>query len=146
KNAPRRTYDLSRQTVIDGFPEGTTVRCPTAEEREACEQGGDFFGVPLEGEIISRECDGRPGECTFESDDTCADGIASDGLPPSLRIYADFMWQRSPFEIGYSTGLEGGKQSPGRDLSEPYWMARFYDYITAGDGQVLAWEDVGACD
>ncbi|MGM0578824.1 MAG: hypothetical protein ACQEXJ_24085, partial [Myxococcota bacterium] len=33
KNAPRRTYDLSRQTVIDGFPEGTTVRCPTAEER-----------------------------------------------------------------------------------------------------------------
>jgi hypothetical protein len=36
-------------------------------------------------------------------------------------------------------------QSPGRDLSEPYWLARYYGFITEGQGQVLAWREVGGC-
>jgi hypothetical protein len=75
----------------------------------------------------------------------CTQAIASQGLPPDLRRYGDFMWQRSPFDIGAAYGVEGHRQSPGRDLSEPYWMARHYGYITEGRGQVLAWREVGNC-
>ena len=144
KNAPRRTHDVSRQSIIDALPAHIELRCPSEADRVACEEPGDLFGIPLESSIISRDCDGRPGECTFE-DGQCADALASEGLPASLRIYADFMWQRSPFEIGDPNGVDGQKQSPGSDLSEPYWLARHYGYITDGAGQVLAWQDLGAC-
>jgi hypothetical protein len=143
-DAPRRTHARDRQAVIDALPAGVTLRCPTEDERRRCEEAGDIFGVPLESEDISHVCDGRPGECQLETGE-CADALASEGLPPSLRRYADFMWQRGPFDLGESVGLEGGLQSPGRDLSEPYWMARHYGYITEGAGQVLAWQDTGAC-
>ena len=55
------------------------------------------------------------------------------------------MWQRGPFDLGERVGVEGQLQSPGRDLSEPYWMARYYGYIKEGQGQVLAWQDAGGC-
>ena len=139
--APRRTYSIDRSTVIDT---GIQTRCPTEQERTICEQGGDIFGIPLEQEIISYDCDGRPGECVMQ-DGMCTQAIAYEGLPPDLRRYGDFMWQRSPFDIGAAYGVEGGRQSPGRDLSEPYWMARHYGYITEGQGQVLAWREVGNC-
>lgn len=139
-DAPRRTYTRSRQSIIDAFPAGTTVRCPSEAERTACEMGGTLLGFPLESAVISRACDGRAGECVM-ADGKCTDGIASEGLPPALRKYSDFMWQRSPFDIGENVGIEGQLQSPGRDLSEPYWMARHYGYITGGEGQVLAWSD-----
>ncbi len=142
--APRRTHILERQKVIDNLPQGTTLRCPSEQDRSACEDPDDLFGIPLESKIITRECDGRAGECAME-DDKCADGLASEGLPPSLRAYGDFMWQRSPFTIGDSHVVDGQKQSPGTDLSEPYWMARHYGYITNGAGQVLAWREAGAC-
>lgn len=142
--APRRTYSIDRAAVIDNLPAGVGTRCPTEQERTTCEQGGDIFGIPLEQEIISYECDGRPGECVMQ-DGMCTEAIADDGLPPDLRRYADFMWQRSPFDIGASYPVEGQKQSPGRDLSEPYWMARHYGYISEGRGQVLAWREVGNC-
>lgn len=144
-NAPRRTHHRERQDIIDGFPSGVTVRCPTAEERMQCEARTTFFGIDFEGQIISRDCDGRAGECMMD-DGKCTDGIASDGLPPHLRIYADFMWQRSPFNIGESIAIDGQKQSPGRDLSEPYWMGRYYGMIGEGDGQVLAWREDGSCE
>jgi hypothetical protein len=137
-HAPRRTHHRERQDIIDQFPGGVTVRCPTEDERTQCEARTTFFGIDFEGQIISRACDGRAGECQM-ADGMCTDGIASDGLPPRLRTYADFMWQRSPFNIGESIAVDGQKQSPGRDLSEPYWMGRYYGMIGEGAGQVLAW-------
>ncbi len=142
--APRRTYSRDRQAVIDALPAGTTLRCPSEDERRRCEEAGDLFGVPLESSDISYPCDGRPGECPLETGE-CALALASDGLPPRLRRYADFMWQRSPFDLGESVAVEGHKQSPGTDLSEPYWMARYHRFLTEGEGQVLAWQDAGAC-
>lgn len=144
KDAPRRTHDVSRQQILDQLPTDITVRCPTPQERDICETPVTLFGIPLEAADISYDCDGRPGECTFD-DGQCAEGLASEGLPSSLRTYADFMWQRSPFEIGDPHQVDGQKQSPGLDLSEPYWLARFYGFITEGQGQVLAWQNVGSC-
>jgi hypothetical protein len=143
-NAPRRTYSRDRQAVIDALPAGITLRCPSEDERRRCEEGGDLFGVPLESADISHPCDGRPGECALETGE-CAHALASAGLPPRLRRYADFMWQRSPFDLGEQVAVEGHKQSPGTDLSEPYWMARHYGILTEGAGQVLAWQDMGTC-
>ncbi len=145
KLAPRRTYTSSVQAVIDDLPSNISVRCPTEDERMRCEARQQFFGIDLEGAIISYECDGRPGECVMD-DGMCTNGIASTGLPSSMRAYGDFMWQRSPFTLGANYGgSDGRKQSPGRDLTEPYWMARYYGMIAAGEGHVLAWEDIGSC-
>lgn len=143
--APRRTHHRERQAIIDEFPSGVTVRCPTEEQRMQCEARTTFFGIDFEGQIISRDCDGRAGECMM-ADGKCTDGLASDGLPPRLRIYADFMWQRSPFQIGESYAVDGQKQSPGRDLTEPYWLGRYYGMIGEGQGTVLAWRETGACE
>ena len=88
-------------------------------------------------------CTGEPGECDM-GEGQCVWGIADDGLPADRRKYADFMWQRSPFELVDRHGDDGAKQSPGRDLSEPYWLARHYNFIQEGRGQVTAWRDTGA--
>ena len=145
QDAPRRTENVDPQEIMDRWPAGTTLRCPTEEERVRCEDGGDLFGIPLESRDITFECEGRANECPM-ADGTCAEGLASTGLPADLRAYADFMWQRSPYTIGQRHTGDGRHQSPGRDLSEPYWMARYYGYITEGAGQVLAWRDSGvAC-
>jgi hypothetical protein len=143
-DAPRRTYTRDRQAIIDALPEGVTVRCPTEEERARCEAGITLFGVQFESSHITHDCDGRPGECVM-NDGQCVDGIASAGLPVGLRRYADFLWQRGPYDLGESVAVEGAKQSPGRDLSEEYWMARYYGFLPEGRGQVLAWRDEGAC-
>jgi len=143
-DAPRRRYLRERQDVIDNLPAGITVRCPTEEQRTTCEEGGDLFGIPLEQETISYDCDGRAGECVM-ADGQCVEGLASEGLPPNLRHYGDFMWQRGPFQIGDDRDTEGRLQSPGRDLTEPYWMARHYGFIAEGAGQVLAWRETGTC-
>ncbi len=145
KDAPRRTYTRDRQSIIDAFPSNISLRCPSEEERNICEDGGDLFGIPLESSEISYECDGRPGECTME-DGKCIIGLASSGLPASLRAYSDFMWQRSPFDIGDSHGGIGRVQSPGRDFTEAFWMASYYGFIDNGDGQFLAWKNAGSCN
>ncbi len=145
KDAPRRTYTRSRESIIDAFPEGISVRCPTEEERNICEDGGDLFGIPLESKTITYECDGRAGECVME-DGLCVNGLASSGLPTRLRTYADFMWQRSPFDIGDSHGNVGRKQSPGRDFTEAFWMARYYGLVDIGSNQFLAWKNDGTCE
>jgi hypothetical protein len=144
KDAPRRTYSRDRAAALAALPAGSPPRCPTEADRHACEDGGQLFGFPLEGSIISYTCDGRPGECVM-ADGKCTEAIASTGLPADQRNYADFMWQRSPFDLGESFGVEGQVQSPGRDLTEPYWMARYYGLATRGVDQVLAWKDAGAC-
>lgn len=143
-DAPRRTHDRPRETVIAALPEGWTLRCPTEEERTACEQGGEIFGIPLESKDFSYACDGRAGECVM-ADGQCVEALASEGLPVELRPWEDFLWQRSPFPIGQRVAVDGQEQSPGRDLSEPYWIARHYGSLTEGAGQVLAWRDAGGC-
>ena len=147
-DAPRRTYNLDRGFVAGEMEAlGIAQRCPTPEERARCEDGLTVLGITVEQQDITHTCDGRPAECPM-GDGECADALAAEGLPPQLRAYADFMWQRNPFQIGDGQSVDGQKQSPGRDLSEPYWMARYYGYLTEGAGMVLAWRDVdgGACE
>ena len=143
-DAPRRTHQVDRGDVIAQLPDGITVVCPSEDDRDRCERDGDLLGVPVPGQTITYACDGRAGECVME-DGLCIEGIASEGLPPTLRRYGDFMWQRSPFEFGGPYGVDGQVQSPGRDLSESYWMARYYEFVMEGSGQVLAWRPSGTC-
>ena len=53
-------------------------------------------------------------------DGTCADAMASNALQAKLGNDADFVWQRSPFEIGEVYGREGGTQSPGLALIDAF--------------------------
>jgi len=142
-DAPRRTYDLPRADVVAAMTDaGLATRCPTEAERQRCEDGLTVLGVAVAGEEISHECDDRPAECVM-ADGMCTDALAAEGLPVPLRQYADFAWQRDPFAIGNPHALDGTTQSPGRDLAEPYWMARYYGLVTGGEGLVLAWRDTG---
>ena len=145
-DSPRRTYPLDPDHVLEQMAAlGIGTRCPTEEERERCEQGEVVLGIPLGGEDISHACDGRPRECVMAGG-TCTAALAAEGLPPRLRRYADFMWQRSPFSIGERRRDTGRRQSPGRDLAEPYWLARYYGFVQEGAGTALAWHDEGACE
>lgn len=143
--APRRDYVLERSHVVDSLPPSITPVCPTAEERQQCEEPGDVLGIPLEGKVVSYPCDGRPAECVMD-DGLCVEAIASEGLPVALRTYGGFTWQLDPLRMGAYPPDPGREQSHGRDLAEPYWMARHYGYIPEGAGTLLAWRGVGACD
>jgi hypothetical protein len=138
---PRRNYALSRQSVIDQLAPSNATLCPTESERSACEDGISVFGVRVGGESITAPCTGAPGECTMG--DVCAQAMARDALPVSLRRYEDFLWQRSPYELG--GGADGSTQSAGLDLIEAYWLARHYGFVTQGNNQVLAWKTEGSC-
>lgn len=140
---PRRHYALPRAEVLAALPEDIAVECPSSEERTRCEAGFSLLGVSVPGEAITHACTGAPAECDM-GDGTCADPMASRGLPPTLRRYADFMWQRNPFALG-ERGAEGRVQSPGLDLVEAFWLARAYGVTTRGAGQVLAWRERGGC-
>lgn len=141
---PRRTYALSYEQVAAAMPSDIEPVCPTEEQRAACEEGFVVFGIPVEGQPITRPCTGASNECPM-SDGLCARAIASGPLPPMLRPWADYLWQRSPYTMGEDR-THGLRQSPGIDLMEEFWMARFYDFVSAGEGQVLAWRDIGGCD
>ncbi len=138
---PRRTYDLRYANVL--AESGASARCPTPEEREACEVGPEIFGTSLGGEDITMTCVGYEGQCAPFDDGECALAIADRPLPPHLRSYEDFMWQRNPFKIGYPGG-DGGRQSPGLDLTESAWLARSQGVWDAPG--VLAWRELGACE
>ena len=141
---PRRTYALPVERVLAEWPEGTMLRCPSAEERGACEDGVTLLGVHVAGDAITRPCNGGPAECVLD-DGLCADALTDAPLPPALRGFTDFLWQRGPYDIG-AGGNGGFEQSPGLDLIEPYWLARKTGVVTEGAGLVLAWEDVSACE
>ncbi|MFO0745118.1 MAG: hypothetical protein U1F43_05485 [Myxococcota bacterium] len=141
---PRRAYTLDRAAVIAALPDGVSAVCPTEAERTRCEAGLTVLGVTVPGDIITHACSGAPAECVM-ADGQCADPLASSGLPPTLRRYADFMWQRSPFTLGEHYDEEGREQSPGLDLVEELWLARAYGLTARGAGQVLAWKDAGSC-
>ncbi len=143
-DSPRRDYLMPRQHVVDSLPESIDTVCPTAEERQQCEEPGDVLGIPLDGKTISYPCDGRPAECVMD-DGLCVEAIASEGLPVPLRPHGGFLWQLDPLRMGDAVPNPGTEQSHGRDLAEPYWMARYYGYIPEGAGRLLAWRELGAC-
>ena len=140
---PRRGYSLDRAVLLEDMPAGVERRCPTEAERAQCEDGFELFGLSIPGEDITSSCTGGPGECPVG--DGCAEPMASKAMPMAYRVWEDFIWQRNPFKIGRRFGIEGQKQAPGLDVIEPFWLARTYELVDAGEGQVLAWEVLGDC-
>jgi hypothetical protein len=139
---PRRSYPLPVADVLAQLPAlGNASVCPTVDERHRCEDGVKLFGIQVPGSSITFPCTGAPGECVVG--DACAVPLARDALPPSLRDYEDFLWQRNPYQLGGGGG--GDTQSPGLDLTESYWLARHAGFIAEGKGQVLAWRPAGSC-
>ncbi len=61
-------------------------------------------------------CDGR-------MDRTCQ------VIPVEDRLPADFLWQRSPFQL--QGGVYPNIENSGLDYSLPYWMARYYKVLPA---------------
>jgi hypothetical protein len=143
---PRRSYVLSPDMVMAKAPEGTEAVCPTQAQIDMCTAEVDFMGVKLPGlGITNFPCTGSDWECDIGGG-KCTPKMTNLALPPDLRPYTDYLWQRNPFAIGAGTGKQGGRQYAGSDLSVPYWNARLYGFITEGTGQVLAWKVLGECD
>jgi hypothetical protein len=145
---PRRAYTLTPEFVLANAPEAIEAVCPTQREFELCTTEVDFMGLKIPGQNLMdyttcNEAD--PWQCKLPND-KCTDKMSNDALPVGLRQYTDWLWQRNPYALRKGVGLEGGVQEPGADLSEPYWNARRYGFITQGAGQVLAWETTGTCD
>lgn len=141
---PRRTYNMDLDAIEEALGEPLALMCPTPEERARCEDGFEVLGVNLPGETITFPCVEHPLACDM-GDGTCAWALSAEPLPPALRRWQDFLWQRSPFEVGAQFAPEGAKSSPGLDLTESYWLARARG-AAAAHAQVLAWQDLGSCD
>lgn len=137
---PRRAYSLTPEFIMAHADDGVEAICPTQAEIDICTAEIDFMGVKLPGlGVGARACSGSEWECVV-GENECVRKMTSQALPPNLRPYTDFLWQRNPFEIGVGAYPEGHRQYAGSDYSEPYWNARRYGFITAGQGQVLAWK------
>jgi hypothetical protein len=144
---PRRSYTLTPEFVMAHAPDGITADCPTQKQYELCTAEIDFMGIKIPGQnlleyVTCNEAD--PWQCKVPNG-KCVDKLASGPLPVNLRQHTDWLWQRNPYELRKGVGIEGGVQYPSNDVSEPYWNARRYGFITEGAGQVLAWEDSGDC-
>lgn len=137
---PRRDISVPTEQLLESLPEDIAVVCPTEAERAACEDGFNALGVELPGESIHVPCESTPSACPLE-DGGCATPMASHGLPPTLRHWDDFMWQRNPFALGRSYALQAHRQSPGLDVSEVYWLAHYGGFVGGDDSPVLAWID-----
>jgi hypothetical protein len=144
---PRRSYTLTPQFVLDRT-DGIVAECPTQEEIDTCNQEIEFMGFTIPGAntLDYMPCDDENPYICKHADGQCSESMASAALPVALRQHTDWLWQRNPYALMKGVGLEGGTQYPGNDLSEPYWNARRYGFITEGEGQVLAWEEVGTCE
>jgi hypothetical protein len=145
---PRRSYTLTPEYVLAHAPDGITAECPSPREFELCTTEINFMGLTIPGQNLMEylTCDaGDTLQCMLPND-KCTLKMASGPLPVALRQHTDWLWQRNPYALRSGVGLEGGSQKPGSDLSEPYWNARRYGFITEGVGQVLGWESSGTCD
>jgi hypothetical protein len=89
-------------------------------------------------------CLGLPWQCQLPNG-KCSAPMSTKALPARWRKFSDFLWQRCPFCIGAWAVMEGGRQYAGSDFSVPYWNARRYGLVGSGQGQVLAWQEVGSC-
>ncbi|MBM4398058.1 MAG: hypothetical protein FJ087_20520 [Deltaproteobacteria bacterium] len=139
---PRRSYTLKPDFVMEHAPEGIEAVCPTEAEYKSCTTEIVYQGLKIPGQNLLHdyECaEPGPWDCKLPNG-RCTEKMTNLPLPVQLRQYTDWLWQRNPFELNKGVGLEGGVQMPGADLSEPYWNARRYGFVTEGAGQVLAWE------
>ncbi len=143
---PRRSYPLDRQFVVDHALDGSVPTCPTQKEIDACTAQINFMGITLPGPGMDEfacttpdawQCSIGNGKCVWQE--------MTVSLPPDLRPWSDFLWQRNPYAIGAFPGVNGGSQYAGSDVSEPYWNARRYGIVEAGKGQVLAWRPTVDC-
>ena len=143
---PRRAYPLARQFVADNALDGSVPSCPTQKEIDACMAEINVLGVTMPGPGMDEFACTEPAEwqCSI-GNGKCVWQQMSVSLPPDLRPWSDFIWQRNPFALGAFPGVTGGSQYAGSDVSEPYWNARRYGFITGGAGQVLAWRSSGDC-
>ncbi|MCB9681052.1 MAG: hypothetical protein H6733_06225 [Alphaproteobacteria bacterium] len=141
---PRRTYTITEETLEATLGSPLPVRCPTTAERAMCEDGFTALGITIPGTSITHTCVGSDLECVMD-DGACAFAIATEPLPVGLRRWQDFLWQRSPVELGAVYAPEGRRSSPGLDLTESYWLARVRG-VAPDTGLVLAWEDAGFCE
>ena len=146
---PRRTYTTTAEGIMAWTPDGINAECPTQSEVDICSAEVEIMGITLPNltgwspydcpaELGPYDCEVAPGKCTKAQ--------ASGPLPLNLRKHTDYLWQRNPFELGAGANPQGGRQFAGSDLSVPYWNARRFGFITAGEGQVLAWQDGGSCE
>jgi hypothetical protein len=144
---PRRSYTLTPEFVL-AHADGIVAECPTQEEIDLCNQEIEFMGTKIPGAntIDYIPCDDANPYVCKHADGKCSESMASAALPVALRQHTDWLWQRNPYALMKGVGREGGTQYPGNDLSEPYWNARRYGFITEGAGQVLAWQEIGTCD
>lgn len=145
KDDPRRNYDIPLQYVLDHLPPQIGLRCPSDAERTFCEEGVNVLGIQFPIEQISGVCTQSPGECTM-GDGKCVRPLPTLGLPPGLRYLETSWYGSSPYEMGRTYPVQGTIQSPGLELTEPYWLGRWYGLLTGGAGQVLAWKPEGTCN
>ena len=144
---PRRSYTTTPETVLAAAPDGVEAVCPTQHEVDICSMEIEFMGIKMPNLTgwNTHGCTDSEYDCEV-FDGECAHAQASVALPIHLREYTDYLWQRNPFELGKGTGAEGKRQYAGSDVSVPYWNARRYGFVEEGDGQVLGWQEVGACE
>jgi hypothetical protein len=102
-----------------------------------------ILSVQFPGQSITHACVGTAGECRFS--DKCSDPLATKPLAPPQRIYDDNLWQHNPWQLYASFSPDASAQAPGNDLTEEYWLARYYGFVKEGAGQVLAWQAIGSC-
>ncbi len=141
---PRRSYYLDPNFVAANLPDGNELVCPTVAEIEDCERDIEFQGLTIPGADVTHACFGQRPECPIG--DECVRAQTRDPLPPSMRRYDDFMWQRNPYRVGSEEAVrDGARQSPGLDLTEEFWLARHYDIVDDGAGQALGWREIGTC-
>lgn len=138
---PRRTYHRPFPEIAAATPASIKVECPTAAIRARCEDGISLFGVTVPGETMTFKCTGADWECDM-GEGRCAEPMAATALPMAVRRYGDYTWQRSPYQMHMVDGSDGREQSPGIDLTESYWLARFYGFVPESAGLVLGWREV----
>ena len=85
---------------------------------------GAYLLRPRENTYV--DLSGRYPPCDGRIDRTCQ------VIPVEDRVPADFLWQRSPFQL--QGGVYPNIENSGLDYSLPYWMARFHN-VLGPDGQ-----------
>jgi hypothetical protein len=143
---PRRDYALDPALVLASAQDGQTAVCPTQNNIDNCSATVNFLGVELPNLTGWRtyDCTGSALDCVV-TEGQCTSAMSDTALPPPLRPYTDYLWQRNPFEVGRAVANPGRRQFAGSDYSVPYWNARRYGFLTAGKGQVLAWQGIDGC-
>ncbi|MCB9477950.1 MAG: hypothetical protein H6684_05810 [Deltaproteobacteria bacterium] len=126
---PKRKYSTDFITnPLPGYePEG-----PTQDEIDACEAGIELGPIEIPGPGVDPD---------FEV-------VSRAPLPVGKRVPHDLIWHFSPHNLKRDYGSnEGRGHLMFTDLTVPFWLGRYYDFIDDGQGTALAWRATGAsCD